>query len=351
MSGTGTPNLDLQYLDPSQSQPEIKVNDAWNKIDAAVGEGSGIAVSDLSSPPIVARAIELKFMGATVTHETGGVARIEIDNSSDTSSDSGGSPLTVTDGTNSVTDVVEIHFTNAAVSDAGSGVANVHADTTSGGGGGGNLTPDSHPDSPDALDDEGEGTIGTLDGSWTWYNQGGATAVYDGQGAIKLTAPAASGVNCRFIGKPISGAAWRVRAPVIIGMTATAHNAGLLAYESGTGKVMRMTVYDNSGTPTYQITALTSLSGSGAFTTSGALTGFPILLNALQKIYMELELASGVLHGRFSTSGYDGTFVELGTVNVADAFTTAADTIGAFIESQNASIPNSAWIDWFRRMA
>lgn len=75
MSGE-TPNLGLKYLDPSQSQPEVKVNDAWDKIDAAVGS---IAVSDVStSPPIVKRAVELKFSGATVTHETGGVARIDI---------------------------------------------------------------------------------------------------------------------------------------------------------------------------------------------------------------------------------------------------------------------------------
>ena len=33
MSGDATPNLDLVYLDASQAQPEVKINDAWNKID------------------------------------------------------------------------------------------------------------------------------------------------------------------------------------------------------------------------------------------------------------------------------------------------------------------------------
>ena len=36
MSGDATPNLNLIYLDAAQAQPEVKINDAWNKIDEAV---------------------------------------------------------------------------------------------------------------------------------------------------------------------------------------------------------------------------------------------------------------------------------------------------------------------------
>jgi hypothetical protein len=95
MSGTETPNLGLQYLDPSQAQPEVKVNDAWNKIDAAAFGALGVSVSDATtSPPIVAVARELKFVGATVSHETDGVALIQIDTSSD-ASDSGSSAIVI----------------------------------------------------------------------------------------------------------------------------------------------------------------------------------------------------------------------------------------------------------------
>lgn len=110
MSGTATTNLDLQYLDASQSQPEVKVNDAWNKIDAAIGEGQGIEVSNATaSPAIVARALELQFEGAgvTVEHETGGKAIITIPGGAGTS-------VTVSDGTHSVAEVTEIVFTSGA---------------------------------------------------------------------------------------------------------------------------------------------------------------------------------------------------------------------------------------------
>lgn len=138
MSGE-TPNLGLQYLEPSQAQPEVKVNDAWDKIDAGSG---GVAVSDATtSPPIVARARELKFMGATVTHETDGVALVQIDSSSGGGSGGGGSPLTVTDGITSVADVTEVLFVNrVAVSDAGGGAVHLTIDPASGGGSGATLS-------------------------------------------------------------------------------------------------------------------------------------------------------------------------------------------------------------------
>lgn len=44
-SSTKTPRFGLPYIDPSQEQPEVKINEAWNIIDANLGDGG----SDVSS--------------------------------------------------------------------------------------------------------------------------------------------------------------------------------------------------------------------------------------------------------------------------------------------------------------
>jgi hypothetical protein len=77
MSGDATPNLDLQYLDPSQAQPEVKVNDAWNKIDAAVAEAlattGGIEVTtSAESPGVPFKVKRIKFTGAAIDYTTDG---------------------------------------------------------------------------------------------------------------------------------------------------------------------------------------------------------------------------------------------------------------------------------------
>jgi len=62
MAGTTT-NLDLQLLDPSQSQPEVPINDAFNKIDAAVHAAAAAPVilqlmcSDLVTALAVAASV------------------------------------------------------------------------------------------------------------------------------------------------------------------------------------------------------------------------------------------------------------------------------------------------------
>jgi hypothetical protein len=80
MSGDATPNLNLIYLDPAQEQPEVKVNDAWNKIDALFGEFTGLTVTAEGVSPHVAvvRATQIRFNGATVVEESNGVAEVTI---------------------------------------------------------------------------------------------------------------------------------------------------------------------------------------------------------------------------------------------------------------------------------
>lgn len=89
MAGT-TPNLGLPLLDPSQSQPEVPINEALNILDAVVG---GVTVTeDSGSSPgdTVVGTRTIKFSGATVTAESDDTALVTIT----PSGGSGSSPLT-----------------------------------------------------------------------------------------------------------------------------------------------------------------------------------------------------------------------------------------------------------------
>lgn len=73
---TETPNLGLQYLDAAQSQPEVKINDAWDKIDAI-----SLTVSNTDDSPDVTvdRVRSLVFEGATLSAITGNGVHVQID--------------------------------------------------------------------------------------------------------------------------------------------------------------------------------------------------------------------------------------------------------------------------------
>ena len=80
MSGDATPNLDLVYLDASQAQPEVKINDAWNKIDAAVAGLEGVTVADADSPfTSVSNVKTIRIAGGSVAAESGNAVLVTID--------------------------------------------------------------------------------------------------------------------------------------------------------------------------------------------------------------------------------------------------------------------------------
>lgn len=73
---TETPNLGLQYLDAAQAQPEVKINDAWDKLDAI-----SLTVSNTDDSPDVTvdRVRSLVFEGATLSALTGNAVHVQID--------------------------------------------------------------------------------------------------------------------------------------------------------------------------------------------------------------------------------------------------------------------------------
>jgi hypothetical protein len=84
-----TPRFQFPYLDPSQEQPEVKINEVWNIIDAAMPGGSDvtsdsgtgtITVEDVTDSPstVIHNVSKLRFEGVKLESETGGVARIIV---------------------------------------------------------------------------------------------------------------------------------------------------------------------------------------------------------------------------------------------------------------------------------
>lgn len=134
MSGDQTPNLGLVYLDLSQAQPEVKINDAWNKLDAFAGgivpssdtssPGASLTIEDLNSPhTTVADVAVLKVAGALITEISPGVALLSIADPSEQvfslSVQEDSSPATDVNG------VTVIRFHGARVEEASNGVADV----------------------------------------------------------------------------------------------------------------------------------------------------------------------------------------------------------------------------------
>lgn len=132
---TATEHFDLEYLDPSQSQPEVKINANLDKIDLALFEAGGaIIVKQVGDSPAgnALHVRELRFVGATVDPQTDGVAVVTIS----AESDSGAGSLDVSDGTTTVHNVRNILFTGGATVTAATDATAVVAAGSSGGGAG-----------------------------------------------------------------------------------------------------------------------------------------------------------------------------------------------------------------------
>jgi hypothetical protein len=75
MSSDATPNLGLPYLDPSQAQPEVKINAAWDILD-----GMALDITETGESPNVgiSNVKEMSFAGASVFEESNGKAIVTI---------------------------------------------------------------------------------------------------------------------------------------------------------------------------------------------------------------------------------------------------------------------------------
>ena len=309
-----TPNLNLTYLVPSQSQPEVPINDAWNKIDAAIHSEAG------TSLPLTTKGDLVGF--DTVPD------RVPVG----------------TDGNVLTADSTQpLGVRWAAV-------------VASGGGGSGtaNVTPDTHPSSATIWDDEFEyGSAIDTAGSrfagaspWTAFNAVGITAAVS-QGSLLLSNVSNSSAMSAGYVQPISGSTWAYQCKVALATGSNALQGMMLATSAGaTGKLLLFAISNSSGVGliVQQLNNATSFSGNAYV--SGSVN--PLLTNtvAYPSVYLRIDFNGTNLNFSISASGVAGTF---GIVHSE----TPAAFLGtpAFIGLSVGSPVNGAIYDWFRKAA
>lgn len=350
-----TPNLNLPYLDASQSQPQVKINQAWDILDEAFENAVGsITVKQVGDSPAgdAFNVRELHIDGGTVTQESNGVALITFHGgpSSDSSDVNplppGGTTGQVLAKASNADDDVEWVDQSGGSSDSG--------------GGGGNETPDSHPSTADAADDEFELSTFNSDALWTVSTNGGSWTRANKHGSI-LMAGNSGGASCanlilQAIASP--SAAWNYRAKCTAQTVQGGGSdvrAGMFVGTGSTGKGYYNGRFKNNGSPitinvyTVSQSDFTGTGVSAILNSSvegGLLSGVNGSGSAMiTPVYYDLAFDGTTI--TYSIS-YDGiVFIPLQTYTPAGGFLGVnADTVGIYMAGQGAVA-----YDWFRRIS
>ena len=269
---------------------------------------------------------------------------------------------------------------NARVLTAGSGVTldtstpgQIKVSASGGASAAANITPDTHPATPTAWDDEFEygtslDTTGArFSGAKPWSKVSWSAAsdsVSEGGLVVSLT-PTNTGttIQWQLIAQNITSSTWKVRAKIInFPDTSSVYcSAGLMCRESATAKRVHIQVGLTSST--VQLYALKFAADTGSWTNittgggpSNIWSNTYQLDASRQGIYFELENDGTSIICRYSRSGYSGTYIELGRQTISGFFTSAPDQVGlVFANSSSGSGTvtgqSTASVDWFRRIS
>lgn len=208
-----------------------------------------------------------------------------------------------------------------------------------------NTDANTHPASPDSMDDEFEET--SLNGRWTWRNQSTTTAtLYNG--SLIMSPPVGAGENLRIIEQSVSGS-WKFRARVSLHGTANYHSCGLCVINSGSGKVMTCSkVYDSgAGNEAYAVSKYTNVTTYSAALLAN--TDYADRFGSHQQFsYFEIEYDGTTLYFRMSG---DGIVFDTVASEAAATFLGAPDKIGIYCNVVNGSSAPVGVVDWFRRIS
>lgn len=331
---------------PEDGTKYARKDGAWVHFSEAA-PGATLIVTGLDSPSETVDPAEVLEFGAgfVITEDGSGVARVEY-----TAPDAGpgGGSITVQDGDSppfQVDPAEVIEFgAGFTVTEGGSGKAVVEYTPAAGNS---NLTPDSHPASPDAFDNEFESSIT----DFAWTNQGGATAAIS-DGSLVLRGTNNTSTNVRVFKKAIAGSTWRIRAKITDFYTANVSDAayaGLILRNATSGKlitfhkVLKSAAYNLGVTHWTDVnTHSTDVQGPDPIVSS------PLGASDRGPIHLEIEL-SGSLTFRYSASGVEGTFIDYATDSLA--FISSVDEVGVFTNNETTNNQVVMVMDWLRKLA
>ena len=232
-----------------------------------------------------------------------------------------------------------------------------------------NVTPDTHPASPTAWDDEFEyGTALDTAGArraganaWTVYNALSTTnSVANGSILINSSigaGPGSSGRAPTIYGQPApSGTAWRFRAKFAMQNTSSACLCGLTALESSTQKFVSWGWLFN---PNHAVVAFacaytnyTTFNADLDSTIGGGDLSYQLIDPITFKTpfrYWEMERNGSNLIVRLSDDGF--FFYTYLTIPIATYFTSAPNVIGLCADAVATADAAHVYADWFRRVA
>lgn len=205
-----------------------------------------------------------------------------------------------------------------------------------------NVTPDTHPATANAQDDEFEGT--SLDSKWTWRNQGSATAVPE-NGALILTAPTGA-TNMRCVEQTVSGN-FKVRAKMALNASGQYPNAGLFVLRTANGKAMRIGVTMDSAS-TYNGPMVNKMDAVGTFNSTPYSLVVPITHNDAWR-YVEIEYDGTNVIFRDSRNGV--SFITRFSESAATYLGGAPDRVGLYSDANGSGAAAIGIFDFFRRIS
>jgi hypothetical protein len=196
------------------------------------------------------------------------------------------------------------------------------------------LGPDEPPFAPNAIDDEFDGS--SLDGKWTWLDQGGMTAEVYG-GYLKLAIIENSN-RIRGIYQSAPSGAWTIRSKLIQDETVTNVYLSMFAADSTTGVVRGASLQSSN---TGFITALKYATPSSS---AGTWTGGSSTTKHRGYGYVELVWNETTLTARGSWDG-------VSWVQIAQETPATAPTIVGLGSGNITGAYRYSRIAWFRRVA
>lgn len=259
-----------------------------------------------------------------------------------------GSQLKLTNGASSLDDLADVSFgvpSDGDVLTYDSATSKWGAAAASGGSS--LVTPDDHPASPNAMDDEFDGS--SLGGIWSWANQDGSSVSFPGGGAIAVYRPAKAGDNVSSIVQAISGSSWTLRAKIAVKPTDGTNGSnymggGLLVRNSSGPKNVTFGPFYVGGWALYS-DRRSDTAYAGAVVSASSSLWFP---HYSSWQYLEIELSAGTLYLRQSNNGI--TYQQVATEPVASYLSSITD-VGVFGFIGNGSYGIYTIADWFRKVA